>query len=273
VTAVGRHGVGSFQATGTTVHRLDRWSGIVIVLAALLAGCTTATVPTDSGGVPSADESSPTPTDASTGEGSATPPPVLSTRRFQTPSGNILCQSFRSSLLCVIHSGLAPEPSATFCPVDWIGLFVEVGRFAGPACSGDPGIQTGPATEVPYRSVWSRSGVTCRSEKLGLTCRDTNGNGFSLARAGWRLIGKRAAARSAFDELRQMVLEQAASDFTQPPHSVHGPTLRAGNDCDGMQQAFVDLVVDQGNRNDVPVIYEACYVSGTWYIDGPLFPD
>jgi hypothetical protein len=134
-------------------------------------------------------------------------------------------------------------------------------------------MRTSPATVVPYGRVWSRSGVTCRSEAVGLTCRDTDGNGFSLARGGWRLIGKRAAARSAFDELRQMVLEQAASDFTQPPHSVHGPTLRAGNDCDGMQQAFVDFLVDQGNRNDVPVIYEACYVSGTWYIDGPLFPD
>lgn len=273
MTAVGRQGVGSFRATGRTSGWLVRRIGIVIVLAALLAGCTTSTAPTDSGSVPSADESSPTPTDASPGDGSATPPPVLSTRRFQTPSGNILCQSHASSLLCVIHSGLAPEPSAKFCPVDWIGLFVEVGRFAGPACSGDPGMRTSPATVVPYGSVWSRSGVTCRSEAVGLTCRDTDGNGFSLARAGWRLIGKRAAARSAFDELRQLVLEQAATDFTHPPHSVHGPTLRAGNDCDGMQQAFVDFVVDQGNRNDVPVIYEACYVSGTWYIDGPLFPD
>jgi hypothetical protein len=252
---------------------VGRHVGMVIVLAAILAGCTTATAPTDSGGTRSADESSPTKTDASTDDGSTSPPPMLSTRRFQTPSRNILCQSHGSSLLCVIHSGLVPEPSAKFCPVDWIGLFVEVGRFAGPACSGDPGIQTGPATVVPYGSVWSRSGVTCRSEAVGLTCGDIAGNGFSLARAGWRLIGKRAAARSAFDELRQLVLEQAASDFTHPPHSVHGPTLRAGDDCDRMQQAFVDLLVDQRNRNDVPVIYEACYVSGTWYIDGPLFPD
>ena len=272
MTAVGRHGVGDNRGTGATSGWLVRRSGIVIVLAALLTGCTNSTAPTASG-APTADETSPTPTDASTGDGSTPSPSTFSSRRFQTPSGNILCQSFASSLLCVIHSGLAPEPSAKFCPVDWIGLFVQVGRFAGPACSGDPGIQTGPATVVPYGSDWSRLGVTCRSETVGLTCRDTDRNGFSLARAGWRLIGKRAAARSAFDELRQMVLEQAASDFTHPAHSVHGPTLRAGNDCDGMQQAFVDFVVDQGNRKDVPVIYEACYVSGTWYIDGPLFPD
>ena len=65
--------------------------------------------------------------------------PVLTTPRFETPSENILCESSASSLVCVIGTGLAPEPSSDFCGVDWIGLLIKVGRFAGPACSGDPG--------------------------------------------------------------------------------------------------------------------------------------
>jgi hypothetical protein len=258
VRAVWRHAIGCLQ--------------VVVVVTVVLAACTNPSTSTTSGDA-SPDGGSSTPTDTQTDDGSSTPAPTFASRRFQTPSQNIVCQSFASSMTCVIHSGLVPEPSAEFCPVDWIGLSIEVGRFAGPACSGDPGIETSAAPEVPYGSMWSRSGVTCRPEEVGLTCRDTAGNGFSLASAGWRLIGKAAAARAAFDDLRQQVLEAAANDFTHTPHSVHGPTLRAGDDCDGMQQAFVDFLVDMQGRDDVPVIYEGCYVSGTWYLDGPLFPD
>jgi hypothetical protein len=260
VSAVGQIGVGDLRLTRIV-------ASIVVVLSALVA-CSTTSTPSGSG---DGTTHHPKPTH-STDSGSPTAP-TLSSERFQTPSGNIVCQSFASSMTCVIHSGLVPEPSQRFCPVDWIGAFIQVGKYAGPACSGDPGIDTSPATVVPYESNWSRSGVTCDSESSGLTCRDSSGNGFTLARAGWSILGKEAAAQAAFDELRQQVLEQAASDFTQPPHDVHGPTLRAGKDCDGMQQAFVQFVVEQNGSHDVPVIYEACYVSGNWFLEGPLFPD
>ncbi len=187
------------------------------------------------------------------------------------PSHNILCQSFPSSLVCVIDSGLVPEPSHEFCPVDWIGVFIQVGEFSGPSCSGDPGIDRSSAPVVPWGRTWSRAGVTCHSEQTGLTCQDANGNGFSLARAGWELLGKEAAARSAFGPLRKLVRKQARTDYGADPQAVDSPTLRAGDDCGGLQQAFANVAVDAQTPD---AIYEACFVTGTWYItDGPLIPD
>jgi hypothetical protein len=215
----------------------------------------------------------PTTTASSTVTSSPTPEPVMTMERFQTPSGNILCQSFRSSLSCVIDSGLVPEPSHRFCPVDWIGLFIEVGEYAGPSCSGDPGIERSPATELPYERTWSLAGVTCRSEESGLTCEDDVGNGFSLARAGWKLLGKRAAARAAFGELEELVWSQGSAYFAEhgfEVESVDNPKLIGGDRCGGgLQQAVVFFTVSDG----FGYAYQACFVSGKWHLEGPLFPD
>jgi hypothetical protein len=163
------------------------------------------------------DASTPDPTTAApssaTASPSPSPEPVMTMKRFQTPSGNILCESFRPSLLCVINSGLVPEPAQEFCPADWTGLFIQVGEYSGPSCSGDPGIELSPAAELPYGRTWSRVGVTCLSEESGLTCEDDVGNGFSLATAGWRLLGKQAAARAAFDELWGLVSDRADAEL------------------------------------------------------------
>ena len=202
----------------------------------------------------------------SLGEGT----PDLTTTRFQMPSGNIRCESFSSSLLCVIYSGLVPDPSHHSCPVDWIGVFIEVGEYASPSCSGDPGISMDPATELQYEQTWELEGVACLSEETGLTCRDESGNGFTLARAGWSLLGKEDAAAAAFNELRSMVRAQARSDLPGEVASVDAPTLRGGDDCGELQEAFVTMQLTDGR----PAIYTACYVSGTWDITaGPLFPD
>ena len=196
--------------------------------------------------------------------------PALTTSRFETPSGNILCESSSSSLLCVIGSGLVPEPSHDFCPVDWIGVFIQTGEYAGPSCSGDPGISREPAEVLAYERTWALDGVTCLSESTGLTCQDQSGNGFTLARAGWSLLGKEDAATSAFPVLRRMVRMQARSDLPGQVGSVSSPHLRGGDDCGELQEAFVQMELTDGR----PAVYTACYVSGTWYMTaGPLFPD
>ena len=186
----------------------------------------------------------------------------LTTARFETPSGNILCESISSSLLCVIDSGLVPEPSPRFCPVDWIGVFIQVGEYAGPACSGDPAISRDPADVLAYGRTWALDGAICLSESTGLTCRDKNGNGFTLARAGWSLLGKEDAATAAFPELRSMVRRQARSDLPGQVASVPSPVLRGGEDCGELQEAFVETELTDGRT----AVYTACYVSGTWDI-------
>jgi hypothetical protein len=242
------------------------WGFVVLVLWTLTA-CSENGVPTDGDAASTSPDST---SRAPSTPGGESPSAALTTPRFQTPSGKILCESSASSFLCVTDYRLNPEPPADFCPVDWIGVFIEVGAYAGPACSGDPGISRDPATRLEYGQTWARTGVTCLSENTGLTCRDENGNGFTLAMAGWSILGKEEAATAAFNDLRRAVRAQARDDLPGQVARVDAPVLRAGEDCGELQQAFVPGTLS----DDRPVIYEACYVSGTWHItDGPLFPD
>ncbi|MEA2579968.1 MAG: hypothetical protein QOE83_860 [Actinomycetota bacterium] len=170
----------------------------------------------------------------------------------------------------MIESGLVPEPSHDFCPVDWIGVFIQKGEFAGPGCSGDPGISRAEAPVLAYGERWALDGAQCLSKSSGLTCRDGTGNGFTLARAGWSLIGKEAAATAAFPALRNIVHRQALTDLPGQVAKVPNPVLRAGNDCGELQEAFVEVELTAGGNG----VYTACYVSGTWNITaGPLYPD
>ena len=249
------------------------WRSLVLLVGLALAACSS-----DGGGRPATTKGDPPSGSSQTGvatTGPASPSPGepspdLTVTRFETPSGNILCESSSSSLLCVIDSGLVPEPSPSFCPVDWIGVFIQVGEYAGPACSGDPGISRDPADVLAYGRTWARDGVTCLSESTGLTCRDENGNGFTLARAGWSLLGKEDAATAAFPELRSMVRKQARADLPGQVASVPPPVLRGGDDCGELQEAFLETELTDGGL----AVYTACYVSGTWNITaGPLYPD
>ena len=121
-----------------------------------------------------------------------------------------------------------------------------------------------------YGRTWALGGITCLSEKTGLTCHDADGNGFTLARAGWSLLGKADAATAAFPALRTMVSKQVHIDLPGQVANVPSPVLRGGDDCGALQEAFVQPVLKQGGV----AAYTACYVPGTWFITaGPLFPD
>ncbi|HEY7400579.1 MAG TPA: DUF6636 domain-containing protein [Actinomycetota bacterium] len=197
-------------------------------------------------------------------------PPDLTSLRFETPSGNIHCESAAVSLTCVIGSDLNPEPSHDFCPVDWIGLVIRTGQYAGPVCSGDPGISREPAPVLEYGQTWVVADVTCLSESSGLTCTDESGNGFTLAQAGWSLLGKAAAARAALQKLRSLVRKRAQSDLPDQIAAVSRPVLGGGAECGELQPAFVETELTSGGN----AVYEACYVTGSWVITaGPLYPD
>jgi hypothetical protein len=255
-------------------HRGDghlAWRVLALVGLLVLAGCSSAG---DSSPKKGGDQSTgpKTPSEAA-GPSPASPveqAPVLRTTRFQTPSRNIHCESFPASLLCVTDYRLAPEPSHDFCPVDWIGLFIQTGEHAGPACAGDLEVSLEPAEVLQYGQTWALNGVTCEVEKTGLTCQDDIGNGFTVAMAGWSLLGKEAAATAAFPALRNMIRNRAADDASGHVASVSPPVLRAGDGCGELQEAFVPVELTVGGS----VVYTACFVSGTWAITaGPLFPD
>jgi len=189
----------------------------------------------------------------------------LTTESFVMPSGNIGCLYMDGSIRCDILSGLVPEPPVE-CPVDWTGLSLTAGRSAGPTCAGDGG-GWDQSPELEYGQGWSRGDITCDSEDSGLTCTDTSGNGFELARAGWSLMGKEAAAKAAFVELREIVREEAA--LTGPTTRVLAPRLRFADDCGPLQEAFVQVEF----ADETQALYTACFTGGWHVTGGPLYVD
>jgi len=110
---------------------------------------------------------------------------------FRTPSKNIACQFFRAEfghkavLRCDIFSGLKPEPRRK-CELDWVG--VEMTRLgkAHPLCAGDT-VYDKRLPILRYGHRWKHKGITCRSKKVGLKCRNLGGHGFFLSRQRWRV--------------------------------------------------------------------------------------
>jgi hypothetical protein len=114
---------------------------------------------------------------------------------FETPSGNIACAWFadddrpaRTYLRCEIGSLLSPRPRRpASCDVDWAyGLTLgNIGR-AEVLCAGDTIRRQGKRAVLRYGTTWRKRGFTCRSQSVGLTCRNTEGHGFFLSRERWR---------------------------------------------------------------------------------------
>jgi hypothetical protein len=114
---------------------------------------------------------------------------------FETPSRNIACGWFadpdkpvQTYLQCEIGSLLNPRPKRpASCDVDWAyGLtLTSTGRTAV-LCAGDTIRRQGRRAVLSYGTTWRKRGFTCRSESVGLTCRNTAGHGFFLSRERWR---------------------------------------------------------------------------------------
>ena len=108
----------------------------------------------------------------------------LSTRRFQTPSGNIHCLMQDGGLLrCDILSGLNPEPDKK-CELDWVGLLLPRAKTARPNCAGDT-VADQSAPVLQYGERWERRGRRCVSKRSGLYCQSFGGWHFKLSREDW----------------------------------------------------------------------------------------
>jgi hypothetical protein len=58
---------------------------------------------------------------------------------------------------------------------------------AVPVCAGDT-VATPGAPILDYGRSYAAGGITCRSERSGMTCTNAQGSGFSLSRARQRLF-------------------------------------------------------------------------------------
>lgn len=114
-------------------------------------------------------------------------------QRFATPSGNIVCDITANGARCGIAS-LAQKPA----PVD--GCDGAVGFVYVVDASGKVDVPCVPKKELPkkagkdvnvlgYGQKSAAYGFTCTSDESGMACvDDATGTGFSLARAGGRVL-------------------------------------------------------------------------------------
>lgn len=107
--------------------------------------------------------------------------PLLTTKRFRMPSGNIGCALSGEVLRCDILSGLEPEPDRA-CELDWVGIVLPLDGPATPNCAGDT-VYDETAPVLVYGAIWVRHHFTCYSARTGLSC--IAGGEFMLAREGW----------------------------------------------------------------------------------------
>lgn len=107
---------------------------------------------------------------------------------FRSPTGNINCliatgddAEARCDMQQLTPSFTRPPPG---CDLEWgssfaIGLSDRKGQLA---CVGDTVIDPN-AVELGYGETLSLGGITCMSEKSGLTCTNPAGHGFTIAKA------------------------------------------------------------------------------------------
>ncbi len=104
---------------------------------------------------------------------------------FQAPSGNIHCLIDSFGARCdILEATYSFTKRPADCDLDYGGAFyVEPrGRKGGVACVGDT-VASPDNPVLGYGSSISAEGITCLSERTGVTCTNPAGHGFTIARA------------------------------------------------------------------------------------------
>lgn len=107
---------------------------------------------------------------------------------FRSPTGNIMCHVVEDaipSLECELRETTNPPPQRpSWCEQSWGQRFIIAadGETGEGVCHGDTLYNDGYQV-LPYGSVWTSFGLTCSSERTGVTCHNEKGHGFYLSRA------------------------------------------------------------------------------------------
>ena len=107
---------------------------------------------------------------------------------FQSPSGNIICGDIdgSSELTCYLHekdNRKPARPKPKDCDVEWGNMFsVGVRGHASLDCYIDYPFDTENVQTLPYGSTIKGKGWQCTSQKTGMTCKNSQGHGFTLSR-------------------------------------------------------------------------------------------
>jgi hypothetical protein len=116
---------------------------------------------------------------------------VATPTSFVLPSGNIYCALVgvnQDALRCEIRSMLNPiPPQPNSCEFDWgAGFLLSQNGKPEILCVSDT--IGGSNYTLSYESIWSNAGFECKSQKIGLTCKNFTGQGFFLSREKWNVF-------------------------------------------------------------------------------------
>ncbi|HBE17404.1 MAG TPA: hypothetical protein DEG17_20040 [Cyanobacteria bacterium UBA11149] len=108
---------------------------------------------------------------------------------FIMPSKNIYCVVYDEYLRCEIQSQLKPmPPQPASCNLDWgNGFVLTKNGNTEVLCAGDT-IYSPNFPVLQYGKLWTKAGFVCESSTNGLTCINSQGNGFFLSREEWHIL-------------------------------------------------------------------------------------
>jgi hypothetical protein len=123
-------------------------------------------------------------------------PVAMAQEGFRSPSGNIHCQFFAAgggsdaTIRCDLRqTSNRPPPRPRDCDLEW-GQAFEISARATHGtrlCYGDT-VQDNRLPVLPYGRSWQRAGLSCTSDRSGVTCRNARGHGFTLSRGAQRVF-------------------------------------------------------------------------------------
>ncbi|MDO5647093.1 DUF6636 domain-containing protein [Paracoccus sp. (in: a-proteobacteria)] len=108
---------------------------------------------------------------------------------FRSPSNNIHCSIWveddtttQAEVRCDRIEYTTSPPRPADCDLDWGSAFWVGHSGRGQAvCAGDTIINP-HSMRLQYGGVIELNGIRCMSERTGMTCRNAQGGGFSIAR-------------------------------------------------------------------------------------------
>lgn len=116
---------------------------------------------------------------------------IFTPASFVLPSGNIYCAlvgANQDALRCEIRSMLNPmPPKSNSCEFDWgAGFLLPQNGKPEILCISDT--IGGSDYTLSYGSTWTNAGFKCESQTIGLTCKNSTGQGFFLSREKWNVF-------------------------------------------------------------------------------------
>jgi hypothetical protein len=169
--------------SGTAARRVLP-AALLVVLAALVAGCGGGTVTTVIERTVTEKVEAPSGSTKKATEQAESPRRTLHLQTFRTPSGNIGCEMFEGGARCDIRKReWRPAPRPAECPDEvgyGQGLEVPPSGEAAFVCAGDTALDPSAAS-LSYGTASRVGGSECISRADGVTCVNQAGHGFFIS--------------------------------------------------------------------------------------------